>query len=240
MIRSIIIFALIFTFDVYSQPGIALPTKQLQHEVDISFALEPEIVVSVNYTYGISKSGSSPCFRVGGGIKLPTTLFSHSAWRVHLIGSANWQNDRNWGIIVNSLYYLVHNSNRAGAISGLGVELRANPGYYGENWIAALDLGWQCTVASHIKNSAETKSTFEDRYSEGVTGIGGPKDGWYGLTANRFRIGFMGSHPFSDKFALNIALGTLFAYQKQGLFASFDFAQLPVYFESTMSVGLDQ
>jgi hypothetical protein len=203
----------------------------------VKVALEPEPVVSLDYIFGLGALDRRHGLSVGAGVKLPTTVISNDAWRVHLITSAHWKSRDHWGATLTALGYLSHNRNRAGEIHGLGIELRAAPGFYGSRWTTALDLGWQGTLLSHIQHSAETRATFEDRYRPGVNGFAGPKDGWYGSTAHRFRIGLSGARKLADHTALQVALGSLFALQKQGVFFGFDFAQIPVYLETSLRVG---
>lgn len=101
----------------------------------------------------------------------------------------------------------------------------------------ALDLGWQGTLLTHIRHSAATRATFEDRYPDEREGAQGPHDGWYGATAHRFRFGLAGMRALSDASTLRIALGSLFALQKQGVLFGFDLGQVPVYLETTLCVG---
>ncbi len=239
MMRGVISFLIVFMpFLLKGQPALNVPADHRQPQLNVSLALEPEVVLVANYTWGVTTEELPVNFRLGGGTKIPTTLFSNRAWRVHLTGSADWVHKNKLGVAANSFVYLVHNRNRAGEIYGLGFEIRANPGYYRPNWNWSLDLGWQNTFASYITHSEETRFTFEDRYPDGVEGIPGPRDGWYGATANRFRVGFLGARHFSEKVSFAVALGTLFATQRQGLLFSFDFAQLPVYLETTVRIGL--
>ncbi len=213
------------------------PLAASRHSIVVEVALEPEPVVSFDYLFGLGGLDRRHGISVGAGVKVPTTVFSNNAWRVHLITSTHSRSRDHWGVTLTALGYLGHNRNRAGEIHGFGSELRAAPGYYGSRWTAALDLGWQGTLLSHIQHSAETRTTFEDRYPPGVNGIAGPKDGWYDSTAHRFRIGLSGARRLADRTALHVALGSLFARQKQGVFFGFDFAQIPVYLETSLRVG---
>jgi hypothetical protein len=213
------------------------PLAASRQSIIVKLALEPELVVSLDYIRRLGAPDRRNGISVGAGVKVPTTLISNDAWRMHLLTSTHWGPRDHWGANLTALGFLSHNRNRAGEIHGFGIELRAAPGYYGSRWIAALDLGWQGTLLSHIQHSAETRATFEDRYPPGVNGLAGPKDGWYGSTAHRFRIGLAGAHKLADHTALQVALGSLFARQKQGVFLGFDFAQIPVYLETSLCVG---
>ncbi|MCI0696209.1 hypothetical protein L0337_29930 [candidate division KSB1 bacterium] len=213
------------------------PFAASRHSIILEVALEPELVVSLDYIYGLGALDRRNGISVGAGVKVPTTVISNDAWRLHLFTSTHWGSRDHWGANLTALGYLSHNRNRAGEIHGFGIELRAAPGFYGSRRTTALDLGWQGTLLSHIRHSAETRATFEDRYPPGVNGPAGPKDGWYGSTAHRFRIGLLGAHKLADRMALQVALGSLFARQKQGVFLGFDFAQIPVYLETSLRFG---
>ena len=116
----------------------------------------------------------------------------------------------------------------------LTLELRASPGYHVGRWNAALDLGWQATLLTHIRHSAEARATFEDRYPIGLAGSTGPVDGWYGSTARRVRIGIKGTRALRPGMSLQVAAGSLFALQKHGILFSFDLGQVPSYLETTL------
>lgn len=234
------LLALLFsthTAQAQSRRGEITPLGASRYSIILEVALEPEPVASLDYIHGLGTLDRRNGIGVGAGVKVPTTVFSNDAWRVHLISAAHRSSKDHWGVTLTALGYLSHNRNRAGEIHGFGIELRAAPGFYASRWTAALDLGWQGTLLSHIQHSVETRAAFKDRYPPGVNGLAGPKDGWYDSTAHRVRIGLAGAHKLADRTALHVALGSLFAPQKQGVFFGFDFAQIPVYLETSLRVG---
>ena len=207
------------------------------HRVTVAVALEPALVFSLDYTYDLAPADTPWGLHVGGGLKVPTTLFSQGAWRAHLIGSAHWRPDDRWGAALTSFWYLARNSNRAGEALGLGVELRATPGWFGPRWMAALDLGWQGTLLTRIRHSARTRAAFDELHPPGAGGPEGPLDGWYGPTGHRFRAGLAGGYRLGGGAALQLALGGLFVLQEQGVLLGFDFAQIPFYLEASLRLG---
>jgi hypothetical protein len=168
---------------------------------------------------------------LGGGLKVLPLRLGSSAWRANLVAAGGWVSESRWGVTLSTQLYLVHEQDRAGALTGLGLELRVAPGFHGSRWSGALDLGWQGTLLMHLHPSSELQKTFQGRYPEETVGTPGPMGGWYGTTAHRFRVGLAGSHALSEQWELQLALGSLFSVQHQGLFVSFDFAQVPVYLE---------
>jgi hypothetical protein len=56
-------------------------------------------------------------------------------------------------------------------------------------------------------------------------------DGWYGRTAERWRLGLAGSRSVRSGTALQLAAGALLASQRQGVVLGFDLAQIPFYAE---------
>jgi hypothetical protein len=125
--------------------------------------------------------------------------------------------------------------NRAGVLNGLGFDLRASPVNNSKKWIKGFDLGWQYTLFTHIKHSKKTTDTFEDRYPENSKKMEGPKSGWYGATANRFRLGFVASKVIGTHLHFQLGLGSLISVQKQGIAIGFAHAQFPFYLESLLA-----
>lgn len=231
---------LVLVFGVHhaqAQPVMAPPYAGSQHRILVGVAVEPAVVLSLGYVSDIG-AGRLVGLSVGGGVKVPTTVFRNRAWRAHFITAAHWRPEAHWGTTITSKFYLARNHNRAGTMHGLGLELRAAPGYYGTRWSATLDLGWQGTLLAHVRHSAATRATFQDRYPDGRNRTQGPLDGWYSSTAHRFRFGIAGMRTLTSGSVLQVALGGLFALQKQGVLFGFDLGQVPIYFETSMHVGL--
>lgn len=235
--KLIIIFPIMIAVGLHvkSQPLISPPGFTSQNQVFISVGLEPELVTTVGYMHLIRQSGENLDFHVGAGLKFAPLILSNKAFRVNLIGALDWEMNNRWKTRITPNLYLAHDDNRAAVMNGLGVELRSSTLHFGEKWTKGFELGWQYTGLTHIRHSEETKETFGDRYPDGETGIDGPKDGWYRATASRFRLGFVGSKNIHDQWNWQFGIGTLLSIQNQGILLGFSHAQVPFYFESTIS-----
>lgn len=206
------------------------PSALSRDALMVEAALEPELVVSVRYLRRLAGGGSSGGLHAGVGLKLPVYLMGRGSGRVDLLARGRWVGGTGLGVTTTSSVYLARSDNRSGTMHGLGVEVRAAPGYHGELWSVSADLGWQGTLLTHIRHSELVGETFEERHP-GAESMDGPVDGWYGSTAHRFRIGVAGARRLTDAFSLRLAAGTLFSRQRQGLFVSFAHGQVPAYLE---------
>ena len=231
------IFIVFFPIKSWAQLMISPPQGIVRDQIFISTSLEPEWTVTMGYTHLMGKPGKTIDIHVGGSVKLGPTIIADGAWRANFITAADWRMGEQWGTTLASSIYWAHDHNRAGVMQGLGVEFRATPTHYGKKWVKGFDLGWQYTALTHIKHSTEARDTFEERYPDNVDGTEFPKDGWYGSTANRFRLGVAGARKLSDHLALQFSVGSLIALQRQGILMGFSHAQFPFYFESTLKYG---
>ncbi|MEJ7685139.1 MAG: hypothetical protein WKG06_46290 [Segetibacter sp.] len=210
--------------------------KQLvsQNQVFLNVGLEPEMVTTIGFAHLIGKEGKAFDIHLGGSLKLAPLLITKGAWRANFISFANWKMNEHWRSVLTSNIYLAHDHNRAGTMDGLGFELRATPAYYGKKWAKGFDAGWQYTLLTHIKHSEEAKKTFDERYPISTNGVQGPKNGWYALTASRFRVGLTGATSISNSVTLQFAGGSVFSIQKQGILVGFAHAQVPVYIDVSL------
>lgn len=206
-------------------------------QIEIRVGIDPAVVVSLGYSHRVTAVDDPRAARLGAEIEVPTTVFSHGAWRASLVSSIGWTASGHWGVRGTARWYVAHNRNRAGAMTGVGVAFRGRPGWYGHRSGVALDLGWQSTLATYIQNSAAVDSTFTQRHRDAALSRG-PRDGWYGSTANRFRIGLTGSHGVGHDIDLSLSIGSVFALQKQGVLVGFDLGQVPFYLETSASIGV--
>lgn len=228
---KILFLSLVLTTEVNAQfvkaPGENISTNTLF----VTIGAEPEIITSVGYLHRIGRQSGILNYQLGGSIKLAPIVISNGSWRANFIAVANWKMSEHWQNGIAGSIYIAHDHNREGRLTGTGFELRANPVYIGKRWSKGFDIGWQYTPFTHIKHSAEAKETFDDRYLNGITGIQGPKDGWYKNAANRIRIGVTGAANVGNHSALQISFGSLFIIQKQGILLAFSHAQIPAYLE---------
>ena len=203
----------------------------LPDKIFITVAAQPEIVTTIGYVHSIVKRNNSPSLQLGGSINFAPLIISNGAWRANFIAVAGWKFNDKWANTVTTNIYMAHDHNREGILNGVGFEIRDNPFLIGKHWSKGFDLGWQYTPFTHIKHSAEAKATFDGRYPNGISGINGPKDGWYKNAASRIRIGITAAHSIGNNSALQISLGSLFVVQKQGILLAFSHAQVPAYLE---------
>src|SRR5690606_157576 len=205
------------------------------HQLFLSNGLEPEFVSTIGYTQLVGNPGKNLDYHMGASLKFAPLIFSTGAWRFNFINNLIWRMSENWKIHFGTNLYLAHHTNRAGKMNGLGSELRVTPMHFGNIWAKGLDIGWQHTFLTHFEHSKEAKDTFKDRYPAGENGIEGPRDGWYGATALRFRLGFSGSRKLGNVLRLQVGIGALLSLQKQRILLGFSHAQVPFYLESTLS-----
>lgn len=110
-----------------SQPVMAPPLSGSPHRILVSVALEPAVVLSLGYVYDLGDRDRAIGFSLGGGVKVPTTVLEHGAWRVHLITAAHWVLEARWGVTAMSEVYLARNHNRAGTMHGPGWSCAPRP-----------------------------------------------------------------------------------------------------------------
>lgn len=211
------------------------PDEILPNQVFVDFGFEPEVVTTIGYTQMVKKYGGKADIRLGASVKFAPLIVSHGAWRINLISVTDWKMSRNWGTTINTSIYNVHNKDRLGVMDGLGFEIRPSIFHYGSNWTHGIDFGWQHTALLHISQSEEVKDTYNERYPDGVSGLTGPTDGWFGSTANRFRLGYVTSTRIDPHFRLQLEIGSLISLQKQGIVIGFSHGQVPLYFESLLA-----
>ncbi len=214
------------------------PQSEAGNVAVVEAGFEPELFLSIGYLHSLSSRGPGPRLWAGAGLKAaPLALFRHGAWRLDGLMAADWRAATGFGVAATGAIYTAHDRNDTGELYGLGMEVRAVPGYGGARWQAGLDLGWQGTLLTHVRSSDLVSRTFGDRYPPGAGGIAGPHDGWYGSTAHRFRLGLRAAWAVNDRLAFSLGLGALAAYQRQGVLVSFDLAQIPFYVDSGVRIG---
>jgi hypothetical protein len=191
---------------------------------------EPEPIAGVTYSHPVlRRPGAS--LAIGAGLKSAFLVPSRADLRFDVSAAGAYRLGPDWRAACTASGFAARARNDAGLLYGIGLELRCQPGYSRASWLWALDLGWQSTMLTHVRHSDLARRTFDDRYPPGVTGVQGPRDGWYRFTATRFRIGLSSAHAFGERWSGALALGTLFALQEQGAYFAFDLAQIPFYLE---------
>lgn len=205
-ILSILFFILVIKSTGFCQEKSIRGQNISQETIFITIAAEPELVTTIGYLHAVGNSGH---FKIGAGIKTAPLIILKGAWRANLIAVTDWKLNKKWGNMLTTNFYLAHDHNKEGVMNGLGVELRDNFTVSGRKWTKGFDLGWQYTPFTHIKHSREAKEAFEDRYPEGVTGMDGPKNGWYRNGASRIRIGVTGLTKLGTNASFQISAGSL-------------------------------
>jgi len=219
----------------------ALSAAEGRQAVTVGVAIEPALVLTLGYSRRAGRGGRGPA--VGGGLTLPTTAFSHGAWRADLLVTHDRPGRGAWRTPVAAAGYLVRNRNTAGTMLGVGAEVRAAPGRYGRRGGIGVDLGWQVTAATRVQHTALARAAFDDRYPAGTPApMSGPRDGWYRLPAQRYRVGLAGQRTLGRRESrgpatLWAAGGATFVRQRQGVLVAFDLAQVPVYAETGLRVA---
>jgi hypothetical protein len=199
------------------------PSTINDHSVSMTIALEPELTTILSYQYHVDRQNIV-------GVSVKKALLISGSHRLNLTYGRVINVSSEHQVLLWALPYMAYNKNRAGTMTGLGMELRGSWIKTSGRWSRGLDLGYQATLFNHIKHSEITRETFKDRYA----GEAGPVDGWYFSTAHRFRLGFLMAHTIKNKMIVQFNLGTLFNYQKQGLLLSFPHGQVPIYFETSL------
>ena len=200
----------------------------------VSAGLEPELTTTLLYAHRF-EVGDRLSVLGGGGLKLaPVILFHSAAFRAQAMVGASYRWSSGFELGLNTFEYYVHDHSDVGAFDGFGLELRGGPGYAASRWCVALDLGYQVTLLTHIFHGEIVDETYDDRYPGSE--LAGPRDGWYGITAQRLRFGLAGGLSVSRSVSLRLALGSLFSIQRQGLFFGFNAGQIPFYAEAGVAL----
>lgn len=80
---------------------------------------------------------------------------------------------------------------------GVGTELGAMPGWYGERWLLAAELSWDRQWLTHLEPTAEHRSRI---YADA-------RSGWYGASADTLRAGVRAGLLSSGRFELLLRVG---------------------------------
>ena len=207
------------------------------NRVALSLGLEPELTASLQYEHRW-QAAQKTAFRLGAVLTAPPYRVRDGSARLSLLTAADWQSAGRWQTTLALLPYYARNQNRAGTLDGYGLEVRLLPTHRGRHWRSGFDLGWQSTLLTHVRHAEAARATFQDRYPAGTTGgTDGPANGWYRLTAQRFRLGFLGAGRVSERVGWQVSIGSQFVLQRQGVGLSFAHGQVPVYAETGISLG---
>jgi hypothetical protein len=217
-----------------AQPMLVPQIGVAQPRLLVGLTLDPALTLSVQCLWPVNAGRQSGLF-VGGGVKMPTTIVSHRAWRLELTTAAYQTHENGWGESGQATAYIAHNQNAAGSMQGVGAEVRGAAGRRGPNAFWGLELGWQNTFATFIAHAAPARAAFRDRYTMTGAADSLPDNGWYRSAAQRVRVGAVLERRTGWRgSAAQIALGGLFIRQKQQQRVAFDLAQIPLYLETSV------
>ena len=199
--------------------------------------LDPAVAAYVRYLRPLAGADARAGVVFGGGLKVPTTVLSHRAVRVELSGATYRVRADGWAASGEASAFLANEHNAAGTMRGIGIELRGTGGRRSAKTFIGLDAGWQAALATHIAHGPAARAAFRDRYPDGVADDAQPRDGWYRVPAQRFRIGGVLDRRLGRRGgAMRLALGGMFIRQKQGQLFAFDLGQVPFYLEPSIQV----
>jgi hypothetical protein len=112
---------------------------------------------------------------------------------------------------------------------GLGSSFELRPGLYGERFTVALDVSASFVFTTYMHHSQAVRSLFDERYPGETRGVSGPKDGFYAVTSQRFRLGAAGGAVLSRTVALHGQLGFAYTPQLRGILMNPPHGPLPFY-----------
>ncbi len=112
---------------------------------------------------------------------------------------------------------------------GLGTSVELRPGLYAERFTVALDLAASVVLSTYVHHSAAVRSLFAERYPGEATAGPGPKNGFYALTSQRFRVGAAGGAAVTRAVALHAELGVAYTPQLPGILSNPPHGPLPFY-----------
>lgn len=182
---------------------------------------------------GLALARPSPRQRVGieASFRAPLVLLTRfDAWNLWLGATwAGWLRS-GLGVVIGQHGSLRVDHDALGTRVGVGTTTSLRPGYYAPRWSAALDLAGTMVLATHIASSSVVGESYADRYP-GRPSPGGPRDGWYVLTASRYRFGTaLAARPF-PRTALHLVGGLAYTPALDGAIANPPVAPLPFYVE---------
>ena len=227
---------LLFHLTAISQFIVPEANHPVKDQIFINIGLEPELVTTIGYVHLLNHGKNGSDFYLGGSLKAASLILKNDAWRFNLIQGISFPVSPKWKSLLSNQFYVAHNQNHAGSLTGLGFELRGTIITSDNKWNKGIEGGWQYTALTHIKHSSATRETYNDRYpDDSVTAA--PVDGWYAATASRFRLGFVLSKRLNTAMRVQFSIGSLLAIQKQKVALGFPYAQVPFYFNTQFSYG---
>ncbi len=141
---------------------------------------------------------------VNAEVALPVGNFDFNDYRVKLGSRIDIYKNEPWRIPIEANFILNGTSNGTFKATGIGTEFNLIPGYYGEKWFFAAELGWRQQWQSHIEYSDFYRNYF---YPEA-------KDGWLATPSSNFQAGVRVGLLIKNRFDLLLRA----AYKSKGVY----------------------
>jgi hypothetical protein len=216
------------------QPGAFDTNSPIRQFVTVSIGLEPELITTVAYRHDIKNGIKGNSIYLGPSVKLAPMALVNSAWRLDFTALLRARIRGSINLFSPTIYF-AHNRNRAATIMGTGFELKDVLLVTGNSWDKGIEGSWQFNAFTRIKHSLVTNKTYDERYENDTIKSGQPRNGWYTATSSRFRLGFVTYKTLTSTLSAQLSIGTVISYQKQKIFLAFPYAQVPVYFTTTLA-----
>jgi hypothetical protein len=162
-------------------------------------------------------------------LSVPLSLIpDYGGIRLGGAASALFTAKNGWGILFGLGPDALFSRNAHSSQFAFGAEGFVRPGYWMNNGLLALDLGYRLGYATCIIHRAPTDALFGDRYPGASTG---PREGCLPLAAQRFRAGLMFAiTSMTAGFGgVHLAGGVQYTPQIEGVFSSYPMTALPFY-----------
>jgi hypothetical protein len=216
------------------QPGTLDTNMPMRHCITMSIGLQPELITTLAYRHHIKKEIKKNSIYLGSSVKVAPMALVNSAWRMDFTALFTTPVKKSINVFSPAIY-LAHNRDRAATMTGIGFELRDILLVTGSTWDKGIEGSWQFVPFTRIEHSLANTGTYEDRYENDTSRYEQPLNGWYAATSSRFGLGFLASKRLTSGMSAQLGIGTVVSYQKQNIFLAFPYAQVPVYFTSTLT-----
>jgi len=202
-----------------------LRPNRLALEVGAQPSLALELSYGRRFSHVVGRTHVTPVVALGFPV---AGVVDGRTWNADI--GASWMVPlwRELGVTANAALTLATARNPNAELAGLGLELGALPGWYSARWFAAAELTYLPSYATHVRHRAAARETFQDRYPA-MASDAGPRDGWYGGSAHRLRVGVQAGLSIRRRAGFYVAAGYGLSATALGLVAFPDVGLLPFY-----------
>lgn len=191
---------------------------------------DPTLTLALGYSRTVAPTPAWFALQADAFLRLPLILASNlDAWQLAGGASVACLRSSGWGVVARIHPSLTVAHDVTGTKLGVGVGLAAQPGFYGRRFSVAVDLAWSPTLATRMWHSEAVRDLYRDRHGPGGPAEGGPRDGWYRTTAQRFRVGLAGGVRFLALWAVHASAGFAYTPQHAGILINPPVGPLPFY-----------